>query len=146
MAGSYFLLPSARCRFFISKPFALAILKFGKWIFISSSVYFLAMSFDRLYLGKVAPLALVGVYGIARSLSEPFGALILRLGNFVVFPTIASLSHLPRPEIQRQLSTVRLIFLACVVAGLAVFAATADIFVERFMIPGTKRQVGCSRF
>ena len=130
MVGSYFLLPSLRYKFYVSRPFAREILGFGKWIFLSSSVYFLSMSFDRLYLGKAAPLALLGVYGIARSLSEPFGALIVRLGNYVVFPTIASHSHLPREQVRKQFSLVRLVFLMIVVIGLAVFAATADLMVK----------------
>ena len=43
------------------------------------------MNFDRLFLGMAAPLALLGVYGIARSLSDPIGALVVRLCSYVFF-------------------------------------------------------------
>jgi hypothetical protein len=53
---------------------------FGKWIFVSSMVFFLSTYIDRLYLGKVVPLELLGIYGIARSISDLTGNLVLRLG------------------------------------------------------------------
>ncbi|WP_426442342.1 oligosaccharide flippase family protein [Bradyrhizobium genosp. P] len=130
MIGSYFLQSSIRHRFYISKKYAKEILNFGKWIFLSSTVYFFSISFDRLYLGKVAPLALLGMYGIARALSEPFGALIVRIGNYVVFPTVASFSGLPRREVRSGLGPARLGFLSLVVGGLGFFAATADLVVS----------------
>src|SRR5262249_5989257 len=52
MIGSYFLLPDLRHRFYIFKQYAWEIITFGKWIFISSLVYFLSMNFDNLYLAK----------------------------------------------------------------------------------------------
>ena len=44
------------------------------------------MSFDRLYFARVIPLALLGVYGISRTISELLTTLVMRLGNIVVFP------------------------------------------------------------
>jgi O-antigen/teichoic acid export membrane protein len=130
VTGSYFLLPKVRHHFYISPTYAKEIFSFGKWIFVSSMIYFLSTSFDRLYLGKVAPLALLGIYGIARSLSEPFGALILRIGSYVVFPTVASSMHLPRNEVREQLASIRFMFLLFVAIGLSSFAATADFVVR----------------
>ena len=132
VVGSYFLLPKLRQKLYVSRKYAKEILSFGKWIFLSSMIYFLSGSFDRLYLGKVAPLALLGIYGIARSLAEPFGALILRIGSYVVFPTVASSAHLPRHEVREQLASIRFIFLLFVSVGFSCFAATAD-FVIRFL-------------
>src|SRR5262249_40025052 len=74
MIGSYFLLSDVSIKLVIYKKYAWQIFTFGKWIFISSMVYFISMSFDRLYLGKVASLSVLGVYGIARGLSDPIGA------------------------------------------------------------------------
>ena len=68
VAGSYFLLPGVGQKFCLSKNYCAEILRFGKWIFISSVVYFLSLNFDKLYLGRV-----VGVYGIARAISDLLG-------------------------------------------------------------------------
>ena len=70
MIGSYFLLPDIKHKFKIVRVYVWQIVHFGKWIFLSSTVYFLSMSFDRLYLAAAIPLALLGVYGIARAISD----------------------------------------------------------------------------
>ena len=103
-----FSLPPARSkRFQLSKRYVWEILRFGKWIFVSSIVYFLSSNFDRLYLAKVASFGVVGIYGIARSISDLMGASVLRLGSQVLFPLIASNSSLPRSALRQQLAGIR---------------------------------------
>ena len=88
--GSYFVLRNMRQSLYVSKAYVLQIFSFGKWIFIATLLYFLSSNFDRLFLGKAAPLAILGVYGIARSLSDPIGALVVRICSYVVFPVMAA--------------------------------------------------------
>ena len=95
LIGSYFLIPGIAKRFQLSKKFSSEIFHFGKWIFISSVLYFLSTNFDRLYLAKAVPLQLLGVYGIARSISEMLGLVVLRLGIMCYFLS------LPRIHISR---------------------------------------------
>jgi O-antigen/teichoic acid export membrane protein len=128
--GSYFLLPDLRLRFFISRKYVREILTFGKWIFVGSIVYFLSMNFDRLYLAKIVPLELFGVYGIARNISELLYSLIMRLGNMVVFPFIASHSHMPRAELRKQLVSIRFKFCLIASLGCSISAATADLMIR----------------
>jgi O-antigen/teichoic acid export membrane protein len=130
MIASYFLLPELQHRFYISKHYAWQIFGFGKWIFLASLVYFLSMNFDRLFLGKAAPLALLGVYGMARSLSDPIGALVTRLCNYIVFPVFALRSDAPRDHLRRQLASMRMKFLMLAALGLSLFAALADLPVK----------------
>lgn len=130
MVGSYFLLPDIKQKFHLSKRFVSEILHFGKWIFVSSIIYFLSTNFDRLYLAKVIPLELLGVYGIARSLSELLGQVVLRLGNYVLFPLIASLSHIPRSDLRSQLASIRAKFLLVAAIGFSLFVAMADFPIK----------------
>ena len=74
--GTHFLLKDVRQTFHISRHYAAQILSFGKWIFASSIIYFLSTNFDRLYLAKTIPLGLLGVYGIARALSELLSSVV----------------------------------------------------------------------
>lgn len=141
MIGSYFLVPGLQHRFFISKNYAAQIFGFGKWIFISSIVYFFSMNFDRLYLGKVAPLAALGIYGLARSLADPLGAIVMRLGSYVVFPAIAASANAPRYQLRSRISASRLKLLLVAALGLAVLASVADwvvaiIYDERYQAAG----------
>jgi O-antigen/teichoic acid export membrane protein len=130
MVGSYFLLPEVKQRFHLSKPFTREILHFGKWIFFSSVVYFLATNFDALYLAKVVPLKLLGVYGIARSISELLSGLVMHVGNNVVFPFIASQWQMERADLREQLAPLRARLLLLTALGISFLIATADLIVK----------------
>ncbi len=52
LVASYLIIPGVRHRFILDRQSAREILGFGKWIFLSSVIYFLAMNFDRLYFAK----------------------------------------------------------------------------------------------
>jgi O-antigen/teichoic acid export membrane protein len=130
MVGSYFLVRDVKQRFQISKGPALEIIHFGKWIFISSMVYFLSTYIDRFYLSKVVPLEMLGIYGIARSISDLTGNLVVRLGGVVLFPFISSQAHLPRAELVRHLNPLRAKFLLLTGIGFSLSIATADWLVR----------------
>jgi O-antigen/teichoic acid export membrane protein len=130
MTGSYFLLSDVGQRFHLSKRFTLEILHFGKWIFLSTIVYFLSTNFDRLYLAKVIPLKLLGVYGIAHAISDLAGTVVMRLGNYVLFPFIASHSQMARNELHGQLAAPRLRLLALAALGFAFSVAAIDLTIK----------------
>lgn len=66
------------------------ILSFGKWVFVSSLIYFLAINYDRLYFAKAIPFAVLGVYGVARTFSDTATQLIQRVGSILIYPKIAA--------------------------------------------------------
>jgi O-antigen/teichoic acid export membrane protein len=128
--GSHFILPDVKHRFFISKHYAIEMLSFGKWIFAASIIFFLSSNFDRLFLAKSIPLDLLGVYGIARSISELLSGLIQRLGYGVIFPFITSHSEISRQELRAHLAPIRALFLLVAGCGLALLAAVADLLIR----------------
>jgi O-antigen/teichoic acid export membrane protein len=129
-ALTYFLVPGLKQRFHIDKTSLSEITSFGKWVYFNSMVYFLAMNFDRLYLAKVVPLQVLGIYGIARTLSELFGTVATHLGNSVIFPFISSHADRPRETLRRELVTIRGKFLVLVAIGCSLFIATADLGIK----------------
>ena len=129
MTASHFLLPDVKVRFKIDRGYAREILNFGKWIFISSILYYFAGAFDRLYLAKVAPLGLLGIYGIARTFADIVTALVTRLSSFIIFPLIASNAERPRDELRSSVAGMRLMFLLASALGLGVFASSADMLI-----------------
>ena len=129
---SHLVLPDVRPRLMISLVHAREILSFGKWIFASSLVYFLSMNFDRLYFAKTIPLEMLGIYGIARTLSELAGAVVLQLGSAVIFPFVAAHSQMPRPRLRTDLAPIRLGFILVAALGFSVFAAFSDLAIRLF--------------
>jgi len=134
LVASYVIIPGARHRIFIDGASAREILVFGKWIFFSSAVYFFAMNFDRLYFAKQIPLGELGVYSIARSLSDPISNVVIRATNMVVFPTVAAI-RVGDPELRARLLQGRRSMLAFVAVGLAAFVALSDVVVRHLYDP-----------
>ena len=130
MIGSYFLLPDIKQKFQISRKYLWEILHFGKWITLSSVVYFLSTNFDRLYFAKVVPLGMLGVYGIARSISELVNLTAGRLGNSVVFPFVASHVDTPRETLRSGLASIRSRFLLLAAFGCSLMIAGADLAIR----------------
>lgn len=117
-----------------------SILFFGKWIFLSTLIYFFAMNFDRLYFADAIPIALLGVYGIARTFSETIMLLFQRIGSFVIFPKISA-SALRGAELRVFIGPMRMTLLFVLATGLAVGISLADAFIflvydERYQAAG----------
>lgn len=125
MVATYFL-PEARVRLAWRKDHAHEILSFGKWIYLSSLLMFLCASFDKLFLGQAIPLALLGIYGLARNVADLPSALFGRIGYSLVFPVIASQQAQSRTELHARLAPLRLKLLLGSAACIAFGTAFAD--------------------
>lgn len=88
-ALTYWFLPGARARFVLEPRAVHSIFSFGKWIFLSTLLYFLAMQIDRLAFAAMYPLSEVGVYSIAASLAMMVPSLVGSLQAAIVFPWYA---------------------------------------------------------
>jgi O-antigen/teichoic acid export membrane protein len=128
--GSYLLAPDLRHKLYVSKKYAKQIFSLGKWLFVSSSIFFLSYSFDNLYFGKVVPIELLGVYGLARTIAETVSALVGRVNNMVIVPFFASHSELPRADLRRQMKSIRATFLLVAAFGLSILVVFADLLVR----------------
>jgi O-antigen/teichoic acid export membrane protein len=126
---SYLYIPGVRHRFIIDRTCAREIVAFGKWIFLSSVIYFFAMNFDRLYFAKQISLTLLGVYAIARSMADMLSNLAVRSSNVVLFPTVAAMES-PPAEVRGRLLHARRTLMLLVAAGLACFIAVSDVAVN----------------
>ena len=83
---TYRMLGGPRSRFRWDPSAVSAIISFGKWIFLSTVLAFLAMQMDRLALARLFTLSEVGVYSIAASLAVIVPTLAGNLQLSVLFP------------------------------------------------------------
>ncbi|MEL6578222.1 MAG: oligosaccharide flippase family protein [Cyanobacteria bacterium J06621_12] len=119
--GSHYLNPGAPNRFAWDQEIVTEITSFGKWIFLSTAMTFLASQADRLILGKLFTLQMLGVYVVAFTFADIPRQISLTIGRKVIYPAIAKLSHLPRSELKAKISGKRwqmLLFLGLVVTVL----------------------------
>ena len=129
LIASYLFVPGLRHRFMIDAKSARELVHFGKWIFFSSLVFFAAMNFDRLYLSKQIPLALLGVFGIARTLADTVTQVVGRGGSQLLFPMVAGMQSAPA-DVRVRLRQGRRILLFLAAAGLGFFLAVSDLVIR----------------
>jgi O-antigen/teichoic acid export membrane protein len=105
------------------KPSAGELLRFGRWIFLSTMLTFATLNADRLIFGKLIPLSMLGVYSIGTMWAAfPMQALD-QVFRSVVFPLLSRLGEAPR-EFDGAYRTARLPWLllggwgcVCLIAG-----------------------------
>lgn len=134
---SHRLVPEIDNNFAWNRESLSEIVAFGRWVFISTLMYFLASQSDRLILGKLFSLSMLGVYIIAFTLSEIPRAIIQNLSQQIIFPLISQRIHLSREELKKKILKKRellLIISACLVAVLMSFGdlLILSLYDERY--------------
>ncbi|MFO1413339.1 MAG: oligosaccharide flippase family protein [Burkholderiales bacterium] len=93
--GGHWLLSGPSARPCWDVPAAREIVGFGKWIFVSSMIGFLAANGEKLLLGGKLATATFGLYAIAATLVAAAAGVYATLNGHVIF---ASLAHALRGE------------------------------------------------
>ena len=125
-----YTLPDARQRFRLDREVAMRIIHFGKWIAVTSLVTYAASNVDRLYLGTVVPLGLLGVYGIARTIAEVPTTLARRIGYQVVFPSLAGARNAGDLDGRARIARTRLAFVLVACGGIGAAASCGDLLIK----------------
>jgi O-antigen/teichoic acid export membrane protein len=90
---SHRFLPGIKNRFRWEKEARTALFQFGRWIFLSTLLTFLAGQADRLIFGKIIPLPLLGVYNIAAMLALMPAQAIAKVGGSIAFAAYSRVHH-----------------------------------------------------
>jgi O-antigen/teichoic acid export membrane protein len=135
LVWSHRLLPEQPNRFVWDKEAAKNIFSFGKWIFFSTALTFLASQADRLILGKLITPAQLGVYGIAYTLADIPRQVILALSGKVIFPAFSKLVDLPRETFRAKILKNRRPLLLALAAGLTILVSFGDYAVRLLYKP-----------
>ena len=121
------------------------LVNFGKWVFLSSLMTFLAMRSDRLILGVLIPRATLGVYSIALVLAEIPIQLVSRLGGTVLMPTISEQRRVDPSKLSNQVlrargALLRLGLLLCLGVAIAAPAFFRYLYDARYHEAGWMAQ------
>ena len=87
---SHTMLGGARPRWAWDRDARRTLFAFGRWIFVSTALGFLAAQSDRLILGKLVTVEQLGLYAIAASLAAMPLQFAQKLGQAVFFPVVAA--------------------------------------------------------
>jgi O-antigen/teichoic acid export membrane protein len=143
---SHFLIPGQRNSLCWERDSVYAVIHFGKWIFASTAIGFLAEQSDRMIMGKLVPIEMLGIYSIAFMLQRVPLELIGQLGYKVMFPVISKQLHLPRSELRAKISHHRQMILVVLALGVALLVVGGDMIIralydERYHAAGWMLQI-----
>jgi O-antigen/teichoic acid export membrane protein len=130
LALSYRLDRSIRPRRAYDRLAGAEIFHFGKWIFITTITTFIASQGDRLIVGKLFSLTLLGTYGIAITLAEIPRALTSSISTRVIFPAFSRLIDADSTSFREKILKNRRHVLLGGAVGLAFFVSLGDIIVR----------------
>ncbi|HEY9742005.1 MAG TPA: oligosaccharide flippase family protein [Coleofasciculaceae cyanobacterium] len=130
LVWSFRMMPNSSNRFVWDKEASKELFSFGKWIFISTAITFFAEQADRLILGKLIPLELLGVYGVAMTFADLPRNVTNALSGKVIFPALSRIADLPRQEIRAKLLHNRKLILLALTFGLAVLISFGDVLIK----------------
>jgi O-antigen/teichoic acid export membrane protein len=120
MIASHFLVSNVRNRLVWDQTALEDLVKFGRWIFIATAMSFLGSQADRLILGKIFTLEVLGVYTVAYTFADLPRQLMNRINGKVMFPLMVKQIHAPRNELRRKLLKQRWLLLLSLALGLTI--------------------------
>jgi O-antigen/teichoic acid export membrane protein len=123
---SYYVAPCKRPRFMLERNALKYLIRFGRWILLSTGLTFFALQSDRLILGRLISWRMLGIYGIAYTLSDVPRQIITQFSSRVGYPFIARFSKLPRPEFRAVLMGYRTYVLGLGALVLTLVITTGD--------------------
>jgi O-antigen/teichoic acid export membrane protein len=91
--ASHYLLPGHRNRLRIVRSHLRGMLRFGRWIFLSTLLTFVVGQADRLVFGKLVPLAMLGIYGIAANVAAMAPQTLNTIIDRLMFPMLAKVHN-----------------------------------------------------
>ena len=129
MIVSHLLIPGVSNRLSWNKAIAQEIFSFGKWIFVSTATAFFAMQADRLILGKLFTLEILGIYTIALTFAEVPKQILGSISGKIIFPIISKFKDLPRKELRAKTINKRSLLLMGVAILVAILASFGDLLI-----------------
>jgi O-antigen/teichoic acid export membrane protein len=121
--------PGISNRFCWDKKSLRGIVHFGRWILLGTALFFFASQADRLILGKLVSFTVLGIYGIAFSLSDIPRSITLAFSSRVGFPFISKIINLPMEEFKKTYFRYRLYVLMIGALLLSVMTVWGNLLV-----------------
>jgi O-antigen/teichoic acid export membrane protein len=116
-------------RFVWDKQVIKELSSFGRWIFLSTAMTFLATQIDRLILGKLFDLEMLSFYIIAFTLADVPRQVVAKVSSQVMYPLIAKYASLPRNILRDKIIQQRWLILIGQAIGLAIMASFGDFLI-----------------
>jgi O-antigen/teichoic acid export membrane protein len=149
---SHVAIPGRPDRFGWDEESARSLFSFGRWVFASSTLSFLASQVDVALLGRLVPAGVLGVYSIAMIIPNLLREVLIgRIANSVMMPALAEANRRSTAELRVGYALARGMLLpvglvAALGAAVAAPAFFAALYDERYVDAGWIAQLAMIRF
>lgn len=148
--ASHLYLPGIRNKFRWDRSALDTFMGFGKWIYLSSVVYFLSTQSDRFLLGRYLDMIHLGVYGTATVLSGALLTVILKINSDVLYPAYSRVFQEGADRLRQVMLRTRLAVDAGMILPIAAIMVlggriVALLYDPRYHEAGWMLQVLCVR-
>lgn len=106
------------------------IISFGRWIFVSTAMTFLAWQADRLILGRLFSLEMLGIYTVAFTMADFPRQVIQQISRLVMFPIISQYIHLERSELRAKILKKRWLIVVGLAGLITMLAGFGDLIIN----------------
>lgn len=117
------------------------IIHFGKWIFFSTMTNFLMSRLDRIIMGLYLSLNYLGYYGLALGIVSVFTEGVFMVTGKVLTPLYAHLQQLPKDQMRRKMTHIRLALMLVTLPPLYVLAIWGNDVIA-FLYPKNYQNAG----
>jgi O-antigen/teichoic acid export membrane protein len=127
---SHFLVPDGIShRLFWDKECARSLINFGRWIFVSTAMSFLASQADRLILGKLFSLEMLGIYTVAFTFADIPRQVVKTVSMRVIYPIISEKKELPRHQLRAKILEKRWFLLVALSLPILILTCFGDYLI-----------------
>jgi O-antigen/teichoic acid export membrane protein len=106
------------------------LINFGKWIFISTALGYLAAYMNIFIVSNYAGLTVLGIFIVARGLSRLAVEAITQLSNMVLFPVYSRLAERDVQQLRSRMFKIRAVLLALFLPIMWIMAIWGDVIIE----------------
>jgi O-antigen/teichoic acid export membrane protein len=150
VVASHLYLPGIRNRFRWDRSALDTFMGFGKWIYLSSVVYFLSTQSDRFLLGRYLDMIHLGVYGTATVLSGAVQTIVLKINSDVLFPAYSRVVQEGTGRLRQVVLRTRLVVDAGMILPIATLMMIGSrvvslLYDQRYHDAGWMLQILCIR-
>lgn len=150
LVASHQVLPKIKNRFVWDRAAIRDIFHFGKWVFLSSTIFLVYTQGDRMLLGHYLDIKMLGIYSIAIMISEIVSGVISKHNNAVLYPALSRVISQDRPRFQEVFYKKRLGLDFAIVLPVAVLMVIASqvinlMYDSRYQAAGWMLQILCVR-
>jgi len=112
LVASHTVLSGVPMRFLWEKEAVYELIRFGRWIFISTALYFLAVRLDIFVFGSFAGMTMLGIFVLAKNLSRLVVEALMKLSSTVLLPVYSRLAERSTKALRTRTFKIRAVLLA----------------------------------